>query len=219
MITDQSTRPGKPERTPNDDLLQIIHALGRQERTLEEFADKLAAQRDYSAEFPAADAEAMRQAIAIIRQQIRPDQVTPADPADVVLRKLDDLILWLEIGTLGVSVRSLSLADFKVLRELATPEAKPAEKVAPVQGWPAGIPWSLHLEAYAAYCKKWSPQPALIEGWCRGGFSTGELDGFIPGWRDRVSEITKLKTEIAALRAEKKQATGWGSPGPIADGG
>lgn len=79
------------------------------------------------------------------------------------------------------------------------------EKRAPVQGYPGGIPWEIHLEAYAVYCKRWGPQQALIdlEGRnCRGGFSTGELDDFIPGWRDRVTEFGKLKTEVLALRAE-----------------
>lgn len=82
------------------------------------------------------------------------------------------------------------------------------EKMAPVQGFVGGIPWSLHLEAYNAYCKKWSPQPALIdlEGRnCRGGFGTGELDEFIPGWRDKVSEIGILKAELAGLRAKVAQ--------------
>ncbi len=58
---------------------------------------------------------------------------------------------------------------------------------APVQGFTAGIPWTMHLEAYDAYAKKWGKQPALIdmEGrGCRGGFGTYELDDFIPGWRD-----------------------------------
>lgn len=82
----------------------------------------------------------------------------------------------------------------------------PERKMAPVQGWPQGIPWSLHLEAYSAYCKKWSPQPALIEGWCRGGFGTKELDEFIPGWRERASEIAQLRSELdhaAAVSAAK----------------
>lgn len=85
----------------------------------------------------------------------------------------------------------------------------PERKMAPVQGWPAGIPWSLHLEAYAAYCKKRSPQPALIdlEGRnCRGGFGTNELDEFIPGWRERSSEIAQLRSELdhtAAVSAAK----------------
>lgn len=75
---------------------------------------------------------------------------------------------------------------------------------APVQGWSAGIPWSLHLEAYAAYCAKYSAQPALIdlEGrGCRGGFHTGELDVFVPGWRERASEIQRLRIEVARLNA------------------
>jgi hypothetical protein len=79
------------------------------------------------------------------------------------------------------------------------------EKRAPVQGYPGGIPWAIHLEAYEVYCKRWGAQPALIdlEGRnCRGGFSTGELDQFIPGWRDRVAEFGLLKTEVVQLRAE-----------------
>jgi hypothetical protein len=79
------------------------------------------------------------------------------------------------------------------------------EKIAPVQGYTPGIPWSLHLEAYAAYSKKWSPQPAMIdlEGRnCRGGFGVDELDEFIPGWRDHVSEIGMLKARVAELEAQ-----------------
>jgi hypothetical protein len=58
---------------------------------------------------------------------------------------------------------------------------------APVQDYDGTIPWALHLEAYEVYCKRYRPQPRLIEGNCRGGFSAGELDDFIPGWRARVS--------------------------------
>jgi hypothetical protein len=75
------------------------------------------------------------------------------------------------------------------------------EKIAPVQGYNLGIPWALHLEAYAAYCKRYGPQQALIEGGCRGGFGTEELDQFIPGWRDKVSEIGRLKARIAELES------------------
>jgi hypothetical protein len=93
----------------------------------------------------------------------------------------------------GISAPQHS-ADLDAMRQ------KPvAEKIAPVQGYTAGIPWSLHLEAYDAYCKRWSPQKALIEGGCRGGFHVDELDQFIPGWRDRVSEIGRLKARVAEL--------------------
>lgn len=77
-------------------------------------------------------------------------------------------------------------------------------KIAPVQGYSPGIPWSLHLEAYDAYEKKCSSQAALIDldrRGCRGGFSTGELDDFIPGWRDRVGEIAHLRKRVAELEA------------------
>lgn len=75
-----------------------------------------------------------------------------------------------------------------------------SEKRAPVQRLSGGIPWDMHLRAYEAYSKKWGPQPALIdlEGRnCRGGFSTGELDDFIPGWREELErrEGVKLITE------------------------
>jgi hypothetical protein len=79
-----------------------------------------------------------------------------------------------------------------------------SEKIAPVQGYSAGIPWSMHLRAYDAYCKKYGPQPEMIdfEGRnCRGGFSDGELDYFIPGWREELSEIKNLNREIERLRA------------------
>lgn len=121
---------------------------------------------------------------------------------------------WIDCDDCGAStnLRYSLMEDCRPLlaeqwnRRTATPEP---EKIAPVQGWPAGIPWSLHMEAYAAYSKKWSPQPAMIdlEGRnCRGGFSVGELDDFIPGWRDKVSEITKLRAEVAALKQRLETA-------------
>ena len=47
-----------------------------------------------------------------------------------------------------------------------------------------------------------SKQQALIEGGCRGGFGTEELDGFIPGWRNELSERTAMQLEIAQLTEE-----------------
>jgi hypothetical protein len=80
--------------------------------------------------------------------------------------------------------------------------AKP--KMAPVQGYVQGIPWDMHLEAYNAYCKKYGAQQALIEGGCRGGFGVGELDMFIPGWRENLSLVGKLNAEIESLRKQVK---------------
>lgn len=75
-------------------------------------------------------------------------------------------------------------------------------KRAPVQGWAAGIPWDLHLEAYSVYCKRYGSQEALIKGGCRGGFHTSELDTFIPNWRERVSALGIAEARIRALELE-----------------
>jgi len=57
------------------------------------------------------------------------------------------------------------------------------------------ISTAVTLRAYEVYREVHGPQPALIEGWCRGGFGTGELiaylyaRGFPPKeWRARVDE-------------------------------
>jgi hypothetical protein len=82
------------------------------------------------------------------------------------------------------------------------------ERLAPVQGYAAGIPWSMHLRAYDAYCKKYRPQQALIEGNCRGGFGDTELDEFIPGWREELSELRQLRARVAAAEAERDKLLG-----------
>ena len=75
---------------------------------------------------------------------------------------------------------------------------------APVQGYSAGIPWEMHLRAYDAYCQRYRKQQALIEGGCRGGFGTVELDEFIPGWRDEAALTDALDR---AKKAEAQLAT------------
>ena len=79
--------------------------------------------------------------------------------------------------------------------ELERTRAQPTDKKAPVQGFKDGIPWDMHLRAYDAYCKEWGKQPALIdlEGRnCRGGFGVGELDKFIPKWREELASRKKV---------------------------
>jgi hypothetical protein len=51
------------------DIEQIIYALERQERALRAHADKLARQLDYSAEFPAEDADRMLEAIELLQRK------------------------------------------------------------------------------------------------------------------------------------------------------
>ncbi len=84
------------------------------------------------------------------------------------------------------------------------PKCGAEAKIAPVQGYASGIPWSMHLRAYDVYCKKFGPQKALIdlEGRnCRGGFGTNELDDFIPGWREELSELNNVIAERDRLKA------------------
>ena len=95
------------------------------------------------------------------------------------------------------TVRELKAEVQRLTAELA--EVKP--RTAPVQGYAAGIPWAMHLRAYDAYCKKYGQQRALVEGGCRGGFHVNELDLFIPGWREELSEMAKLQAEIERLTA------------------
>ena len=62
------------------DLQQIIYALERQERALQAHADRLCAELDYSAEFPFEDAERMREAVALLRPNVRAERPQTAAP-------------------------------------------------------------------------------------------------------------------------------------------
>ena len=60
------------------------------------------------------------------------------------------------------------------------------------------VPWSVHLAAYEVYCHVCGSQEALVEGWCRGGFGTGELIAFLYArsfpkteWKSRFYEALK----------------------------
>lgn len=59
----------------------------------------------------------------------------------------------------------------------------------------AVAPVVVTMHAYEVYCHVFQPQPALVTGSCRGGFSTGELIAFLYAhcfpkheWRSRVDE-------------------------------
>lgn len=56
-------------------------------------------------------------------------------------------------------------------------------------------PQLVTIAAYEVYSHVYAPQPAMIEGGCRGGFSVGELIAFLYArsfpkteWRTRVDE-------------------------------
>ena len=60
---------------------------------------------------------------------------------------------------------------------------------------PATAPTVVTMRAYEVYCEVFGPQPALVTGWCRGGFGCGELIAFLYArsfpkeeWRARFHE-------------------------------
>lgn len=60
---------------------------------------------------------------------------------------------------------------------------------------PARVRREVYMAAYEVYAHVYGPQPALIEGSCRGGFGIGELTGFLYArafpkaeWAQRVDE-------------------------------
>jgi len=49
------------------------------------------------------------------------------------------------------------------------------------------IPWTIHVQAYEQYAKRFRGQDAEKIA-ARGGFAPNELDEFRPGWRDIIAE-------------------------------
>lgn len=59
----------------------------------------------------------------------------------------------------------------------------------------ATAPTCVTMAAYEVYCAVYNPQPAMVTGECRGGFSSGEIIAFLYArsfpraeWRRRVDE-------------------------------
>jgi hypothetical protein len=73
---------------------------------------------------------------------------------------------------------------------------------APVQGFSAGIPWSVHCKAYDAYVTRYGNTQSAETLAARGGFGVGELDKFCPEWRAEVDELNKLRADRDSLRAK-----------------
>lgn len=64
------------------------------------------------------------------------------------------------------------------------------------------IPWSIHLEAWGKYAKKWGGSQTAERLAERGGFHASGLDDFVPDWRERTSEIAELKAQCKMLEQE-----------------
>ena len=65
---------------------------------------------------------------------------------------------------------------------------------------PTRIPWSVADLAYSVYSGLYGRSQSLERLAERGGFGPGEMDDFLPGWRDRCDRIAELETENARLK-------------------
>src|SRR5690606_9962744 len=62
---------------------------------------------------------------------------------------------------------------------------------------PMKIPWSVAERAYSVYAARYGKGQSLERMAERGGFGPGEMDMFLPGWREECSEIAQLRTALA----------------------
>lgn len=65
---------------------------------------------------------------------------------------------------------------------------------------PTQIPWSVADLAYSVYSARYGKGQSLERLAERGGFGPGEMDTYLPGWREQVSEIASLRAEVERQR-------------------
>jgi hypothetical protein len=61
---------------------------------------------------------------------------------------------------------------------------------------PLSIPWSLAELAYSVYSSRYGSSQSLERLAERGGFGPGEMDEFVPDWRERCSEVSRLRSAL-----------------------
>lgn len=82
-------------------------------------------------------------------------------------------------------------------------------RMAPVQGSDP-IPWAVHVAAWEVYAKRYGEDQSASRLAQRGGFSVGELDKFLPGWRSDAGRAIFSQQELtAALAAERERCATW----------
>jgi len=81
---------------------------------------------------------------------------------------------------------------------MTEPKLMPIQKSQLPAREPSGVSEPVYMRAYEVYSHVFAPQPAMIEGGCRGGFGLGELVAFLYAsgfpkseWRTRVDEAFK----------------------------
>lgn len=66
--------------------------------------------------------------------------------------------------------------------------------------YPMKIPWEVAELVYSQYAAKYGTDQSLEQLAERGGFWPTEMDMFLPDWRERCSELEKLRIENQRLR-------------------
>lgn len=64
---------------------------------------------------------------------------------------------------------------------------------------PTGIPWSVADKAYSVYTARYGRDQSLEHLARRGGFGANEMDLFLPGWREEVSELAAIRQRVERL--------------------
>ena len=97
---------------------------------------------------------------------------------------------------LGLQAKRTILAEAEVDRLTEQNGQKESPKTAPVQGY-GHIPWGMHMRAWDVYAVKYGKYQSAERIAERGGLHYGELDEFIPGWRDELSVYAERDAAIA----------------------
>jgi hypothetical protein len=77
------------------------------------------------------------------------------------------------------AIHRMQVQNWRTMRGMELKESKVETHPVQYRLTPARIPKAVAMRAYEAYCEIFGPQEALVSGWCRGGFSGGELIAFL----------------------------------------
>lgn len=73
---------------------------------------------------------------------------------------------------------------------------------------PLKIPWPVAELAYSTYARRHGRNQSLEQLAERGGFCSLEMDDFLPDWRERCDELSRLRASLAAVAKERDKAKG-----------
>jgi len=66
---------------------------------------------------------------------------------------------------------------------------------------PTSVPWAVAERAWAAYSQQYSRDQSVERLAERGGFSWGEMDMYLPGWREATDAWKQLESALSEARA------------------